>query len=149
MLRLVARICQILAATLKFSFGNFYPACRKHLTNSCRKPEENLVWKSEKAYFFTCKSHFFRLAPSFIQDCEKNSLNACGKQEKSCHKIISELSQKFDTFLLQASTFFSILEFFYECVLPATNICQQFFSFNFAGRQIIIYHTYAVNFKKF
>ena len=38
-LRLAPRICQILAATLKFSCGNFFPACRKHLVNSCRKPE--------------------------------------------------------------------------------------------------------------
>ena len=58
---------------------------------------------------------FFRLAPSFIQGCGKNSLNACGKQEKSSRKKISELQQEFDKFLAQASTFFSILEFFYEC----------------------------------
>ena len=58
---------------------------------------------------------FFRLAPSFIQGCVKNSLNACGKQEKSSRKKISELPQEFDKFLAQASTFFSILEFFYEC----------------------------------
>ena len=71
---------------------------------------------SKKKVCFTCKKIcFYRLAPSFIQAIRKNSLNACGKQEKTCYKKMSELSQEFHKFLPQASTFFSILEFFYEC----------------------------------
>ena len=33
------KIFQILAVTLTFSCGKFFPACRKHLMNSCCKPE--------------------------------------------------------------------------------------------------------------
>ena len=38
-LRLAAKICKILAVTLKFSCGKFFPAYHKHLTNSRRKPK--------------------------------------------------------------------------------------------------------------
>ena len=73
-----------------------------------------------KKVCFTCeKICFFRLAPSFIHACGKNLLNGCGKQEKTCRKKISEFLQKFDKFLPQAVPFFSILEFFYECVICA------------------------------
>ena len=114
-LRLAARIFQILATTLKFSGGKFSPACHKRLVNSCRKPKK--TWgKSEKNVFYIEKICFFRLAPSFIHTCGKNLLNACDKQKNSCPKKVSELPQEFEKFLPQAIiTFFSILEFFYEC----------------------------------
>ena len=58
----------------------------------------------------------FPTCPKFyLGCCGKNSLNACGNQEKTCHKKMSDLPQEFDKFFPQASTFFSILEFFYEC----------------------------------
>ena len=41
---------------------------------------------------------------------------------------MSELPQEFDTFLLQASNFSSILEFFYECGTPLRSFISVAFS---------------------
>ena len=61
------------------------------------------------------KDYFFRISPSFIQAYGENSSNACAILKKTRCKEISDLSQGFNKYLPQASTFFHTVNFFYEC----------------------------------